>query len=375
MPFPRPDRGYTEPKAHNGNPTSRNLHPLPMDPLLLLAVVTIVIVLVFDYTNGFHDAANIVATVIASRAMTPAQAVIVVGFFEFLGPLLGGTAVADTIGTVVALDGVAPALSIPILLCGLIGAIAWNLGTWHLGFPSSSSHALVGGLIGAVVVSVGPDHVVWGLAELTDGHLTGIVKVLASLLLSPLIGFWIGYATHRLLNGMLLAANPSANARLRAAQFVTAAGLAFSHGANDAQKSMGILTLVLLLGGFIPRFEVPLWVIVACACAMTLGILTGGWRIVRTLGFAIYRVRPVHALGSQITAAAVIFAASLGGAPVSTTHVVSSSIMGIGASERPRAVRWAKAKDIAVTWLVTIPGAAIVAIQAYALLHLYLDRP
>src|SRR5574343_836701 len=343
-----------------------------MDTLFLLAVITVVIVLVFDYTNGFHDAANIVATVIASRAMTPAQAVVVVGVFEFLGPLLGGTAVANTIGTFVMLDGVTPTLSLSILLCGLIGAIAWNLATWYFGIPSSSSHALVGGLIGAVVVSVGLDHVVWGFAELANGHLTGIVKVLAALILSPLIGFWVGFIMHRLINALLVAANPAANARLRGLQFFTAAGLAFSHGANDAQKSMGILTLVLLLGGFIPRFEVPFWVMLACATAITLGILSGGWRIVRTLGFAIYRVRPQHALGSQLTSAGVILTASLGGAPVSTTHVVATSIMGIGASERPRAVRWAKAKDIAMTWLITIPGAALVAIQAYALVHLFL---
>jgi PiT family inorganic phosphate transporter len=343
-----------------------------MDSLFLLATITVCIVLVFDYTNGFHDAANIVATIIASRAMTPAQAVIVVGIFEFLGPLLGGTAVANTIGKFITLDGVAPILSLSILLCGLIGAIVWNLGTWYFGIPSSSSHALVGGLIGAVSVSVGSDHVAWGFAELMQGHLTGIVKVLAALILSPLIGFWVGFLIHRMLTAALLAANPAANARLRAAQFITAAGLAFSHGANDAQKSMGILTLVLLLGGFIPRFEVPFWVMLACATAMTLGILSGGWRIVRTLGFAIYRVRPVHALGSQLTSAAIILAASAGGAPVSTTHVVATSIMGIGASERPRAVRWIKAKDIALTWLITIPGSAIVAIQAYALLNLYL---
>lgn len=343
-----------------------------MSSILLIATITVVIVLLFDYTNGFHDAANIVATVIASRAMTPLQAVIVVGVFEFLGPLLGGTAVADTIGKFVMLDGVAPVLSLSILLSGLVGAIVWNLGTWYVGIPSSSSHALVGGLIGAVVVSVGSDHVLWGFAELADGHLTGIVKVLAALVLSPLIGFWAGFIIHRMLTAALLAANPAANSRLRAAQFLTAAGLAFSHGANDAQKSMGILTLVLLLGGFIPRFEVPFWVMFACASSITLGILSGGWRIVRTLGFAIYRVRPIHALGSQLSSAAVILAASAGGAPVSTTHVVATSIMGIGASERPRAVRWSKAGDIALTWLITIPGAALVAIQVYALLNLFL---
>ncbi|WP_341744248.1 inorganic phosphate transporter [Azonexus hydrophilus] len=343
-----------------------------MDTLFLLALATVIVVLVFDYTNGFHDAANIVATVIASRAMTPVQAVIVVGVFEFLGPLLGGTAVANTIGKFVELGGILPLLSLAMLLCGLIGAIVWNLGTWYFGIPSSSSHALVGGLIGAVVVGVGVDHVVWGFHELASGRLTGIVKVLAALILSPLIGFWVGFAIHRILSVLLRAATPAANRHLRFAQFFTAAGLAFAHGANDAQKSMGILTLVLLLGGFISHFAVPFWVMLACATAMTLGILSGGWRIVRTLGFAIYRVRPIHALGSQLTSGLVIMSASLGGAPVSTTHIVATSIMGIGASERPRAVRWAKAKDIATTWLITIPGAALVAILAYALVNLFL---
>jgi PiT family inorganic phosphate transporter len=342
-----------------------------MDMVLFLAVVAVVIVLFFDYTNGFHDAANIVATVIASRAMTPAQAVIVVGFFEFLGPLLGGTAVADTIGGFVDLSSLPPVKAMTVLLCGLIGAITWNLVTWWRGIPSSSSHALVGGLAGAVVVAVGSDHVVWGFHELfVRGHLTGVTKVLLALVLSPLIGFWVGYGLHRLAGALLRGASPSVNRYIRWSQFLTAAGLAFSHGANDAQKSMGILTLVLLLGGFIYRFEVPFWVMLACSCAITLGILSGGWRIVRTLGFAIYKVRPLHALDSQLTSASVIFGASLLGAPVSTTHVVATSIMGIGASERPKAVRWAKAQDIVVTWLITIPGAALVAIGSYFAVHM-----
>lgn len=337
-----------------------------MDWVLILVVVTIAIVLLFDYTNGFHDAANIVATVIASRAMTPVQAVMVVGVFEFLGPLLGGTAVADTIGTFVDLSDLPPAGALTILLCGLVGAIAWNLVTWWRGIPSSSSHALVGGLSGAVAVSVGVDHVVWGFHELlVHGQLTGVTKVLLALLLSPVVGFWVGFALHRLAGLLLRSARPSANRYLRWSQFLTAAGLAFSHGANDAQKSMGILTLVLLLGGFIYRFEVPFWVMLACSIAITLGIISGGWRIVRTLGFAIYKVRPLHALDSQLTSAGVIFGASLVGAPVSTTHVVATSIMGIGASERPKAVRWAKAGDIVVTWLITIPGAALASVAVY----------
>jgi PiT family inorganic phosphate transporter len=340
-----------------------------LDTLLILAIATVIIVLLFDYTNGFHDAANIVATVIASRAMTPVQAVIVVGTFEFLGPLLGGTAVANTIGKFVTLGDVPPTLSLTILFCGLLGAIAWNLLTWWKGIPSSSSHALIGGLAGAVVVAVGADHVVWGFSELfTQGKLTGVTKVLLALVLSPIIGFWAGFWVHRGMLGLLRAAKPSANHNLRRAQFFTAAGLAFSHGANDAQKSMGMLTLVLLLGGFIPTFEVPFWVMLACASALTLGIMSGGWRIVRTLGFAIYRVRPIHALDSQLTSAAVIFGASMIGAPVSTTHVVATSIMGIGASERPKAVRWTKAREIATTWVITIPGSAFMSAVMIALM-------
>lgn len=343
-----------------------------MDTVLVLAVVAVVVVLLFDYTNGFHDAANIVATVIASRAMTPAQAVMIVGVFEFLGPLLGGTAVANTIGKFVTLDGLEVASALTILLCGLLGAIAWNLFTWWKGIPSSSSHALVGGLVGAVVIATGPERVVWGFHQLaTTGQFTGVTKVLLALVLSPLIGFWVGFALQRLMVRLLAGARPIINRNLRRAQFITAAGLAFSHGANDAQKSMGMLTLVLLLGGFIPTFEVPFWVMLACATAITLGILSGGWRIVRTLGFAIYKVRPLHALNSQLTSAGVIFSASLVGAPVSTTHVVATSIMGIGAAERPKAVRWKKAGEIATTWVITIPGAAAVSVALYLLSRLF----
>lgn len=340
-----------------------------MDTILVLAVAAVIIVLIFDYTNGFHDASNIIATVIASRAMTPVQAVIIVATFEFLGPLLGGTAVANTIGKFVQIGDLEALPSIAILLCGIFGAIFWNLATWWFGIPSSSSHALVGGLAGAVVVAAGADHVVWGFQELAQGHFTGVTKVLLALVISPVIGFWAGFIIHRLMSFFLRAAKPVVNKYLRRIQFVTSAGLAFSHGANDAQKSMGIITLVLLLGGFIPKFEVPFWVVLSCASAITLGIMSGGWRIVRTVGFGIYKVRPLHAFDTQLTSASVIFGASMIGAPVSTTHVVSSAIMGIGASERPKAVRWAKAKEIVSTWVITIPGSATVAIIAYLVIN------
>jgi PiT family inorganic phosphate transporter len=341
-----------------------------MDVLVTLAVIAVIVVLIFDYTNGFHDASNIIATVIASRAMTPVQAVIIVATFEFLGPLLGGTAVANTIGKFIDINDLQALDAVAIILCGIVGAITWNLGTWWFGIPSSSSHALVGGLVGAVVVSAGVSHVAWGFTELAQGHFTGVTKVLVALVVSPIIGFWAGFLIHRSMKFMLRGAKPVANKYLRRVQFFTSAGLAFSHGANDAQKSMGIITLVLLLGGFITEFHVPFWVILACASAITLGIMSGGWRIVRTVGFGIYKVRPLHAFDAQLTSATVIFAASMIGAPVSTTHVVSSSIMGIGASERPKAVRWGKAREILKTWIITIPGAATVAIISYYLVHL-----
>jgi len=337
-----------------------------------VAVATIVIVLVFEYTNGFHDASNIIATVIASRAMTPIQAVTVVAIFEFLGPILGGTAVANTIGKFIDLSELPGITSLLIILVGVSGAIIWNLVTWWFGIPSSSSHALVGGLVGTVIVSAGFSNVVWGFKDLAvTGHATGVTKVLLALILSPLIGFWVGFAIQRFTGLLLRGARPSLNQTLRRAQIVTSAWLAFSHGTNDAQKSMGIITLVLLSGNLIPTFQVPFWVILACATAITMGILSGGWRIVRTVGFGIYKIRPLHALNAQVTAAGVIFAAAMVGGPVSTTHVVSSSIMGIGASERPKAVRWGKAKEILSTWFFTMPGSGLFGIVIWFTVRIF----
>jgi len=339
-----------------------------MDSLFIIATVTVIVLVVFDYTNGFHDASNVLATVIASRAMTPAQAVLTVGFFEFLGPLLGGTAVADTIGSFVDISDLPALPATAIILCGVIAAVVWNIITWRFGIPSSSSHALVGGLIGAVLVATGSEHIVWGLQQLENGHIIGVFKVLLALLVSPIIGFWVGFLIHRWMGLLLRGAKPKINRTLRRSQFLTTAALAFAHGANDAQKSMGVITLILVLGGFIPQFAVPFWVVLLCAVSITLGIMSGGWRIVRTVGFGIYKIRPLHAVNAQITAGVIIFSAAILGGPVSTTHVVSSSIMGIGASERPRAVRWAKAGDIVSTWVITIPGAAGIAALIYLLL-------
>lgn len=341
-----------------------------MSTLVVFAIAAVVVVLLFDYTNGFHDAANVVATVVASNAMTPRQAVVIVSVFEFLGPVLSGTAVANTLGGIVHLGDIDAAQSLLVVVSGLVGAILWNILTWLKGIPSSSSHALVGALAGVVSFGFGPEHVVWGFSDLVrSGEFHGVAKVLLALLISPIVGFGCGFLLHRIVRRQLNRATPRANIWLRRSQYVTAAGLAFSHGANDGQKSMGVLTLVLLLGGFIDSFVVPKWVIFACASAITLGILSGGWRIVRTLGFAIFKVRPLHALDSQLTSALVVFGSSMLGAPVSTTHVVSTAIMGVGTAERPRSVHWDKAREIALTWVVTIPGSAIMAILVYVVLR------
>ena len=343
-----------------------------MNSVLVLATIAVVLIVIFDYTNGFHDASNIIATVIASRAMTPVQAVVIVASFEFLGPILGGTAVANTIGKFIDVgslpvhEGQPPGqTAMVIVLCGIIGATAWNLGTWWFGIPSSSSHALVGGLVGATLLAAGAEHVKWGFVELAHGKVDGVAKILIGLVISPIIGFGVGYLLHHLMKRIFVAAKPGVNTWFRRSQWVTSAFLAFSHGANDAQKSMGIITLVLVLSGQMSEFNVPFWVILTCASAITLGILSGGWRIVRTVGFGIYKVRPLHALDTQLTAAAVIYGASVLGAPVSTTHVVSSSIMGIGTADRPKAVRWGKAQEILSTWLITIPGAGLVGVLCY----------
>jgi len=341
-----------------------------LDPVLALAILTIAVVVCFDLTNGFHDASNMISTLIASRAISPAQSVLLVGGFTLLGPLLGGTAVADTIGSFVSVEDLGVVDALTVLLCGLAGAIGWNLLTWWLGLPSSSSHALVGGLTGAVIAGYGSEHVVWGVSEALAGRPTGITKVLMALLISPVLGFIVGFLLHRAARFLLRAATPSVNVPLRRAQWFTAAALAFSHGTNDAQKGMGVITLVLVLSGVLPRFDVPIWVMALSASVLTLGTTLGGWRIVRTVGFGLYKLRPLHGLNVQLASGMVILGASAVGGPVSTTHVVSTSIMGVGASERPRAVRWQRAREIALAWLLTLPGAAVLSVVFWWSAHL-----
>ena len=340
-----------------------------MENLWFIAVACIALLILFAFTNGFHDTANVVATVIASRVMTPTQAILLVTVFTFLGPLLAGTAVADTVGNFVILDDLPAGMGIGVVLSGVAGAALLNFLTWWFGLPSSSSHALVGGLTGVVLVTTGADHVVWGWQILLEeGRWTGLTKIFAALLISPLAGFVVGLLLHKSMRLLLRGAKPNINQHLGRFQWLGAAWLAFAHGANDAQKSMGVITMVLVLAGFIPQFEVPLWVILLCASAITLGTVSGGWRIIRTVGFGIYRLRRLHAFESQLSSAMVISGAAFVGGPVSTTHVVNSTIMGIGAAERAKAVRWSKAAEIGFTWLVTLPAAGLFAIGVHFLL-------
>ncbi len=320
-----------------------------MSPLLIAFIAT---ALGFDFLNGFHDSANIVATMIASRAMSPRRALLLSAVAHFVAPFLFGVAVATTVGHEV----VEPrAAEMGVVLAGLVGAIAWNVLTWAVGVPSSSSHALIGGLVGAAVVGHGVGAV----------QVRGLVKVGAALLLSPVVGLVGGYILMKLVLFMARRASPRINLFFRRAQLLTALALALSHGTNDAQKTMGIITMGLVGAGALAQFHVPVWVVAVSAAAISLGTATGGWRIIRTLGARFYRIRPVDSFTSQLTSTAVIFTAALLGGPVSTTQVVSSTIVGVGSAERLSKVRWGVAGDILAAWVLTIPASALVAAVTY----------
>ena len=336
-----------------------------IETVLIFAVIIVLLALFFDYSNGFHDASNVVATIIVTGAMTPRMALGLAAVAHFIGPFLFGTAVAKTIGTniidVSTFNPQATELSVSLLIAALIGAIAWNLITWALGLPSSSSHALIGGMIGAVLVAYGPDKIIW----------KGLFYVLGTLILSPLIGLVFGML---FLRGSLYFsrnATPQAKHLFNRMQIFSSVALSLSHGANDAQKCMGLIVMSLVILGLSPTFEIPTWVIASCAAAISLGTASGGWRIIKTMGSKIFRLRSVHAFSAQTASAIVILGAALLGGPVSTTHVVSSSIMGAGAGQRISAVRWGVAKNIVIAWFITIPASAIVAGIAFLIIHFF----
>jgi PiT family inorganic phosphate transporter len=322
-------------------------------PPLIIAVI--IIALLFDFLNGIHDSSNIVATMISSRALSPKIALWMTAVANFLGPFIFGVAVAETIGHEVV---VSEAIDEQVILAALASAILWNLLTWYLGFPSSSSHALVGGIIGAVIIGAGIKAIL----------VPGLVKILVALFTSPILGLIIGYLVLRLVFLICWNSSPRVNSIFKRSQLLTSLALALSHGTNDAQKTMGIITLALVTGGVLEVFEVPIWVIVICAAMIALGTAVGGWRLIRTLGGKFYRIRPIDGFASQFASAVVILSASLIGGPVSTTQVVSSSIMGVGAAERMNKVRWGVAQEIALAWVLTIPSTALVAAGLYWLL-------
>lgn len=324
---------------------------LPWTVFLLIGLA-----LLFDFLNGFNDSASIVATMIASRALSGRQALTITAIAEFIGPFLFGVAVATAIGHEV-LNGEEIALS--VVVAALMSAITWNIFTWWLGIPSSSSHALIGGLMGAAIIQGGVGVV----------KMSGLGKVLLALAISPILGLLAGYLMTKLVLFLTRASSPKVNSVFRHGQIVTAIALALSHGTNDAQKTMGLITLGLVTAGAIPTFEVPMWVVAICAAAIALGTATGGWRLIRTLGSKFYKIRPMHGFNAQVASAAVIISAAVLGGPVSTTQVVSSAIMGVGAAERVSKVRWGTAGQIGLAWLTTIPANAILAALLSAILR------
>ena len=320
-------------------------------------IIVILLSLTFDFLNGVHDSSNIVATMIASRAFSPRSALALTALANFLGPFLFGVAVATTIGDEVAQSS---ALNIDVIIACLVGAIFWNLLTWFLGIPSSSSHALIGGMVGAVVAGAGFGSI----------KLHGLEKVLIALFASPVIGFVFGFLLTRVIYFLARAATPEVNWFFKKGQLITALAMAFSHGTNDAQKTMGVITLSLVVSGYITDFHVPTWVVALSAAAIGFGTALGGWRLIRTLGGKFYKIRPVHGFSTQLTSGLVILTASFFGLPVSTSQVVSSAIIGVGSSERFGKVRWSVAQEIVAAWFITIPASALVSAGFYWLIIL-----
>ena len=318
-------------------------------------IIVIVLALAFDFINGFHDTANAIATSVSTRAISPTNAIIMAAVLNFLGAMVS-TGVAKTIGG----DIVVGHIDQPIIIAGLVGAIIWNLLTWLIGLPSSSSHALIGGMIGGVLLSpLGAD----GL------NMQGIGKIVIALVASPVVGGIIGFIIMSIMFRVFHGANPSkTNARFKKMQIITAATMAFSHGSNDAQKSMGIITLALVSGGVLTEFEVPDIVKILCATAMGVGTSVGGWSIIKTVGGKIFKLEPINGFAADLNSSIVVFTATLLHLPVSTTHVVSGSIMGVGAAKRINAVRWGVAQQMVMAWVLTIPCTAVMGALAYKVL-------
>jgi PiT family inorganic phosphate transporter len=309
----------------------------------------------FAFTNGFHDAANAIATMVATRAAKPGQAIALAAVFNMLGALLVGTAVANTIASIVT---VSASDAVEVIGSGVLAATLWNLLTWWRGLPSSSAHALVGGLAGSAFAEAGIGAIRWGGLEGIQP--VGLAGVLIALAISPVLGFGFGLLFARLNRRMLVRATRRVRSPIRASEWAMSSALAFGHGANDAQKAMGVVAALLVASGHLSSFSVPLWVKLTCGGALTLGTAMGGWRIIRTIGRRIFRLASIDGFASQSASTAVILPASYIGAPVSTTQVVASSVVGVGGGRRRwRHVRWSVVRSIASAWLLTLPGSAL----------------
>lgn len=329
--------------------------------LLAFVIFIITIALIFDVVNGFHDAANSIATVVSTRVLSPAQAVIWAAFFNFVAFALFGTRVAKTIGgDLINISLIAKEWQLWVLLCGLIGAIVWDLITWYFGLPTSSSHALIGGYAGAAIVA----HRGWeGLL-----HYRGWIKTLSFIVISPIMGMTLGAVLMISLMWIFRRSSASRVDKLfRRAQLLSAAAYSLGHGSNDAQKTMGIIAGVLVASSYDPNATkmIPLWVVLACHAAMGIGTLMGGWRIVKTMGTSITALKPVSGFAAETAGAATLFLASYGGIPVSTTHTITGAIVGAGAVRRFSAVRWGVAGQVVWAWLLTIPMSALIAALSF----------
>ncbi|MDL2269359.1 inorganic phosphate transporter [Desulfosarcina sp. OttesenSCG-928-A07] len=316
----------------------------------LLLVLIIIAALAFDFTNGAHDCANAIATVVSTKVLTPRTAVVMAAVLNLVGALLG-TEVAHTLGSGIVRPDVVSGSRI-LVLAALMGAISWNSITWYFGIPSSSSHALIGGLMGAAMAHA-------GINSLNAASILG--KVVAPLIISPLAGFLMGLVFMGAITILFFRVNRAfANRFFRKSQIFSAGIMALSHGLNDAQKTMGVITLALLIFGCIETIVVPLWVKLACAMAMAAGTAMGGWKIVKTMGHKIFKLEPVHGFAAETSAALVISGASLFGAPISTTHTITACIFGVGSTQRLSAVRWGIAGNLIIAWVLTIPASALV---------------
>ncbi len=326
-----------------------------MEFVSILFIVVVITVVLYDFTNGFHDAADMIATAIASHAIKPSIAILIVSFFTFLGPLVAGLAVADTIGTFVQIKEVTISLAQSVVIAALLAAVSYNLITWYFGLPSSSSNSLAGGLVGAGLVIVGSSHINWGFDSLLNFHLDGLMKVVAGLLVSPFFAFLVGF----LLLKFLLFALKRFTIKIRPlfviTQYFSVAWLGFSHGANDAQKGMAIIGMMLLASGYTHTFFIPFWVVILCTSAITLGTIFGGWNIIKTLGFEIYKIKLLDSVANQLSAALVNTIATTIGAPTSTTQVVTSALLGNGSARNIRRVNWKRASHIIWGWILNIP--------------------